>query len=160
MTVAEETKSEAMTATMTADQTTGIIGISAVRAMAIEIKTVPNNNRVRVVIEIIQTVDLGKDSKDLVDHNSNKVQDHLKKIVDLDRDRDLADQDPNKDHQEINKIVGHNKDQEDQDLSLILDKQMLQRMILHHQKIRLRSQKSKYAYIIKRLSQKGQPLFI
>jgi hypothetical protein len=125
---------------MTADQT---IGISAGRAMVIETKTAPNNNRVRVAIEIILTVDLS--NKDLVDHSNNRVKDQHKKIVDLGKDKDLAGR--NKVRVKVlvghSKTVDHSRDKEDKDpadqdrSSLILDSQMHQRRSLLLQRIRL-----------------------
>jgi hypothetical protein len=97
MTAAEGIRTVVMTADLR-------IGISAGRAMVIEI-----------------TADLGKDSKDLVDHNkiedrnkvdlgdhsNNRDKDHHRKIVDLVKDKDLVDRSKTADHS--------NKDHRDQD---------------------------------------------
>jgi hypothetical protein len=96
MTAVEEIR----TVAMTADQT---IGISAGRAMVIETKTAPNNNRVRVAIEIILTVDLS--NKDLADHSNNRGKDLHRKIVDLGKDKDLVDRNKVR----VKGLVDHNK---------------------------------------------------
>ena len=137
MTVAEETKSEAMTAVQ-------IIGISAGRAMEIERVTVGHNNRVRVrdrdLVDLSKIEDLNKEV--LGAHSNNRDKDLHKKPVDLSKDKDpedlnkiedhskvnkdLADQD-HKDLQGINKIVDHNN-KDHRDLALHNNKDL---KILH-----------------------------
>lgn len=85
---------EIRTVVMIADQT---IGISAGRAMVIEMGTV-HNNRVRDHVDHSKIEDHNK--VDLVDHSNNRDKDLHRKIADLDKVKDLVAH---------NKIEGHNK---------------------------------------------------
>ena len=120
MTVAEGIK----TGATTADQR---IGISAGRAMVIEI-----------------TADLGKDSKDLVDHskieglgkldlgdhNNNRDKDLYRKTVDLVKDKDLVDRSKIEDHSKVDPS-DHNsnrgKDLHKKIVDLVKDKDLVDR---------------------------------
>ena len=87
MTDAEEIRTVAMTVDLRT-------GISAARAMVIEMVTAHNRDRDHVDLSKIE------DHNKTVDLSNNRVKDPNKKIADLDKVKDLVDH---------NKIEGHNK---------------------------------------------------